>query len=133
MSDFGFSVAHRLRRRNDFKRVFRHQNKAAAKHVVVLVSRHGFKFRGPGRLGVVVSSKVNKRAVRRHQLKRWVKELFRLELKQQTFGMDVVVLFRRDPPESGHAQIEKEIRQCLPKAIQVADQYQKKQSKRPAS
>ena len=130
MSDFSFPICHRLRRRNDFKRVFRHQNKAAAKHVVVLVSRHGFKFRGPGRLGVVVSSKVSKKAVRRHQLKRWVKELFRQELKQDSFGMDVVVLFRRDPPEDGHEQLSQEIRSILPKAIKVADQYQKKSNKR---
>ena len=83
MSDLGFGAEHRLRRRSDFKRVFHHQNKAAGKHVVVLISRHGKKYRGPSRLGVVVSTKVSKKAVRRHQLKRWVKELFRCHLKQE--------------------------------------------------
>lgn len=131
MTGFGFGVEHRLRRRSDFKRVFHHQNKSAGKYVVVLVSRHGKQYRGPSRLGVVVSTKISKKAVRRHQLKRWVKELFRCELKQELFGCDLVVLFRRDLPDDGHALLNAEVKKLLPKAVQVADSYQKRKKRNP--
>ncbi len=129
MSDATFGIEHRLRRRSDFKRIFSHQNKAAGKYVVVMVSRHGKRYRGPGRLGVVVSTKVSKRAVRRHQLKRWVKELFRTQLKAALYGQDLVVLFRRDlPTDDGesHQKLNDEILRLLPKAQQQSDNYKKR-------
>lgn len=126
MTDCSLGKEHRLRRRNDFKRVFRHQNKAAGKYVVVLTSRHGQAYRGPGRIGVVVSTKVAKLAVRRHQLKRWVREWFRQEVKPEIYGMDVVVLFRRNPPDDGHQLVDKECQKLIPKAIKAADDYNKR-------
>ncbi len=133
MSEFGYPCAHRLRRRSDFRRIFSHQNKAAGKHCVVLVSRHGQKFRGPGRLGIVVSTKIHKTSVRRHQLKRWVRELFRLEYKDLLNGMDLVVLFRRNPADDGHAALDEDIRGLIPRAIKVASDYKPGKKKRSRS
>lgn len=126
VADYAYPREHRLRRRSDFRRIFSHQNKAAGKFCVVLVSRHGKNFRGPARLGVVVSTKIHKTSVRRHQLKRWVRELFRLEFKKELDGMDLVVLFRRNPPADGHGVLDDEIRQLLPRAIRVAAEYKKR-------
>lgn len=116
---FAFPPTMRFHHGRDFGRVFHRQQKAAGRWVVVLVAprRHG-----PPRLGIMVSTKVAKAAVRRHQLKRWVRELFRLRLVPLLGGHDLVVLFRSDPPEDGHRRLDDEILALLPKALAGAAQ-----------
>jgi len=103
----------------DFTRVFNRQQKAAGRWVVVLVAprlaRGGTP--APARIGVMVSTKVAKSAVRRHQLKRWVRELFRLRLKQSAPSGDIVVLLRADPPADAHADFAAEITRLHDQAL----------------
>jgi len=115
--DQRFPPESRLHNRRDYGRVFHRQQKAAGRDAVVLVAprpRRGQGATGP-RLGVMVSTKVAKRAVRRHQLKRWVRELFRREWRAELDDLDVVVLLRRDP-DCGHAVFDDELRRLLGKA-----------------
>ena len=115
--DVTFGPEHRLHDGRDYSRVFNRQQKAAGRHVVVLV-RPRSPSEGPhGRIGVMIAVKTARLAVRRHQLKRWVRELFRRELKSATVGFDVVVLFRSDPPPDAHQLLDQEIRSLLPKAL----------------
>jgi ribonuclease P protein component len=116
--DATFPPALRLHDGRDYGRVFNRQQKAAGKHVVVLVRSR--RAGSPGRLGVMVPSKSVPSSVRRHQLKRWVRELFRLRLKPALHGCDAVVLFRRDPPPDGHAILDGEILALVPKALAAA-------------
>lgn len=120
--DASFGPQHRLHDNRDYSRVFNRQQKAAGRHVVVLVRPRSPKEPPEGRIGVMVATKTARLSVRRHQLKRWVRELFRRELKAIASGHDVVVLFRNDPPAEAHAVIDQEIRHLLPKAIQGAAQ-----------
>jgi ribonuclease P protein component len=120
--DASFGSEHRLHDGRDYSRVFNRQQKAAGRHVVVLVRPRSPKESPEGRVGVMVAVKTASLAVRRHQLKRWVRELFRRELKSIAVGHDVVVLFRNDPPADAHLVIDQEIRHLLPKAIQSAAQ-----------
>ncbi len=107
---------HRLHDGRDFSRVFNRQQKCAGRHVVVLLRpREGRT--SAGRLGIMVAAKTVKTAVRRHQLKRWVRELFRTQLQQTLAGMDLVVLFRADPPELGHRELDNEIRELALRAL----------------
>lgn len=115
--DASFGPGHRLHDGRDYSRVFNRQQKAAGRHVVVLVRPRSPKEAPQGRVGVMIAVKTARLAVRRHQLKRWVRELFRVELKQVASGFDVVVLFRSDPPAEAHQVIDQEIRQLLPKAM----------------
>ena len=117
-----FGPEHRLHDGRDYSRVFNRQQKAAGRHVVVLVRPRSPKESPEGRVGVMVAVKTASLAVRRHQLKRWVRELFRRELKVMAAGHDVVVLFRNDPPTDAHVVIDQEIRHLLPKAITSAAQ-----------
>lgn len=120
--DASFGPEHRLHDGRDYSRVFNRQQKAAGRHVVVLVRPRSPKEAPEGRVGVMVAVKTASLAVRRHQLKRWIRELFRRELKNVAVGHDVVVLFRNDPPADAHLVIDQEIRHLLPKAIQNAAQ-----------
>jgi ribonuclease P protein component len=108
--------AHRLHDGRDFSRVFNRQQKCAGRHVVVLLRPRESRT-SAGRLGIMVAVKTVKTAVRRHQLKRWVRELFRTQLQQTLTGMDLVVLFRSDPPEHGHRELSGEICELAVRAL----------------
>ena len=112
-----FGPEHRLHDGRDYSRVFNRQQKAAGRHLVVLVRPRSPKEAPHGRIGVMIAVKTARLAVRRHQLKRWVRELFRGELKAAAAGFDIVVLFRNDPPPEAHLVVDQEIRYLLPKAI----------------
>lgn len=108
---------HRLHTQGDYTRTFNRQQKAAGRHVVVLVNPRSRRSGGKARLGVMIPNKAVKTAVRRHQLKRWVRELFRRQLKQTLDGFDTVVLFRSNPPDDSHAALDAEILSLVPKAV----------------
>ena len=113
-----FGPDRRLHNGREYGRVFYRQQKAAGRDVVVLVAPRPKRAPRRGRLGIMVSTKVAKRAVRRHQLKRWVREYFRRELKAIAHGWDVVVLFRRDPSgDDAHSKLDAELRRLVPKAL----------------
>jgi len=115
-----FPPAMRFHHGRDYGRVMHRQQKAAGKHVVVLVAPRRGTAQGPAttpRLGIMVSTKVADTAVRRHQLKRWVREQFRRGLHAQAGTNDVVILFRRDPPADFHAGLDAEIAALLTRAV----------------
>jgi ribonuclease P protein component len=120
--DACFGPEHRLHDGRDYSRVFNRQQKAAGRHTVVLVRPRSPKEAPEGRVGVMIATKTARSAVRRHQLKRWVRELFRRELKTTAAGFDVVVLFRSDPPAEAHPALDQELRYLLPKAIAATAQ-----------
>jgi ribonuclease P protein component len=112
---------HRLHDGRDFSRVFNRQQKCAGRHVVVLLRPREART-SAARLGIMVAAKTVKTAVRRHQLKRWVRELFRTQLQQTLAGMDLVVLFRADPPEHGHRELAGEISELAARALTLKPQ-----------
>jgi ribonuclease P protein component len=120
--DGTFGPGHRLHDNRDYSRVFNRQQKAAGRFVVVLVRPRDRKAGTAGRVGVMIAVKTAAAAVRRHQLKRWVRELFRLQLKGVLAGHDTVVLFRRDPPVDAHAELDREILALVPKALAAQPQ-----------
>jgi ribonuclease P protein component len=117
MIDSTFGPEHRLHDNRDYSRVFHRQQKAAGRHVVILLRPRERREAPHARLGVMISAKTAPLSVRRHQLKRWVRELFRLNFKDQLIGHDVVVLFRQDPPVDAQIALAQEIRQLIPKAL----------------
>jgi ribonuclease P protein component len=114
--DTSFGPAHRLHSNRDYGRIFHRQQKAAGRHVVLLLLPRSRRSGGLPRIGVMISAKAVKTAVRRHQLKRWVRELFRLKLKTVLDGHDAVVLFRTDPT-CDHPALDAEILALVPKAL----------------
>jgi ribonuclease P protein component len=116
---FAFPPASRLHGDRDYGRVFQRQQKSAGPHLVALLRPRPRAGREPerARLGVMVSTKVAARAVRRHELKRWARELFRLELQESLQGWDLVLLLRKDPPADGHAVFAQEVRDQVRRAL----------------
>jgi ribonuclease P protein component len=115
--DATFPPTHRLHSNRDYGRIFHRQQKAAGRFTVVLVMPRHRKQPQAARLGIMVGAKAVKTAVRRHQLKRWVRELFRIRLKAVLAGYDCVVLFRCDPPEDAHVRLDDEIVGLVTRAL----------------
>jgi ribonuclease P protein component len=121
--DQRFPPSHRLHHGRDYSRVFNRQHKAAGRHVVVLLRAREERALD-ARLGIMVAVKTVSTAVRRHQLKRWVREFFRTRLHEVVRGYDVVVLFRADPPPEGHQLLSDEISALANKALATKPQGQ---------
>lgn len=118
MTDQGLPPAARFHHGIDFSRSFDRGQKAGGRHCLVLVRPRGRQQDGGvrcGRLGVMVSTKVAALAVRRHALKRWVRELFRLRLKERLDGWDCAVVFRSDPPD--HTACDAEVLALVERAL----------------
>lgn len=119
--DASFGPEHRLHSNRDYGRVFHRQQKAAGRHVVVLVNPRSRRSGGRPRLGVMMSAKAVRTSVRRHQLKRWVRELFRTRLKEVLAGFDAVVLFRSDVPDvpDAHQRLDDDLLALAAKAVKA--------------
>ena len=116
--DQGLPPAARFHHGIDFTRAFDRGQKAGGRFCQVLLRPRGRHQDGSGRcarLGVMVSTKVAPLAVRRHALKRWVRELFRLRLKGRLDGWDCAVVFRTDPPD--HAVCDAEVLALVDRAL----------------
>ena len=88
MTDFGFARQVRLIHKSDFDRVFskakRHSNR-----LFTILSRKNDE--QPARLGLAVSKRVDKRAVKRNLIKRVIRESFRVS-KATVHGEDFIVI-----------------------------------------
>ena len=98
--------SHRLRKRREFLLVQRRARKHLTHDLVILYM--------PGRasttrLGITVSRKVAKQAVRRNRIKRWVRESFRRMVLDQTPPLDIAVIARPRAVDSSYLSIHKQL------------------------
>lgn len=85
-----FRRRHRLSHRREFEAAYEGRIRAAAGPLVVFATANGLKH---PRLGLSVGRRVGG-AVRRHRIKRLLRESFRLEMAQLPAGYDLVVNVR---------------------------------------
>lgn len=86
-AQFGFGRQRRLTRRTDFQRLLVRGTRHVQSGYVLYVSR---RERGAPRLGIVISRKHSAKATVRNQIKRSVREAFRLE-QAQLGALDMLV------------------------------------------
>jgi ribonuclease P protein component len=105
-----FSKARRVRRRNEFTRVFDLSLRAKGRYLTILVAPNEG---GTTRLGIVASRKLGN-AVKRNRAKRLIRQIFR-----QTKGLpvepavDVVVIPRRELFDAAYSSLESDFRGTL--------------------
>ncbi|MFM7057541.1 MAG: ribonuclease P protein component [Planctomycetota bacterium] len=90
-TDFSFSAAFRLKRSEDFQRVYDHGRRLSDAHLLLFALPHPA---GLTRAGFSVSRK-HGNAVRRNRLKRLLREAFRLNRQQLPAGFDFVLVPRQ--------------------------------------
>jgi len=121
VSDQGFGKDRRLRTGRDFGRVYHRHRRGRTRHLSLLLRAR--PRRGPkrARIGIVVSTKVSKSAVRRHQLKRWGREYFRCHLKETLHGNDAILVLHREPPPD-HAVFDREVAKAVERALAAEEE-----------
>ena len=106
-----FNPAQRLRRRQDFERVYRSRQKCNNKEFVVYYCANDLLL---DRLGLTVSRRFGG-AVLRNRAKRLLRELFRTNTVAGVSGADLVVKPNRSLLETEFTELERRWRQTLRK------------------
>ena len=107
------SRSNRLRRRNDFARVYK---KGTTTHARLFSIKHAQNQLGHPRIGIVVSTKVSKRAVIRNRLRRRFYAQMRHLLLQINGGVDIVIMVRHSAIDQESAQIARDLEKALTRA-----------------
>jgi ribonuclease P protein component len=101
-----FPKGKRLLTRLDYSRVFSKSKRLHNQHFTVLV--HLTKASQPARLGLMVSKKVHKSAVKRNRIKRLIRESFRLHKNLRS--ADYVVMTKPGAAAASNQQITASLR-----------------------
>lgn len=103
----------RLKKQADFSNTLKTGKRFSGEHLTIANTPNKEKHL---RLGIVVSKKIERKAVGRNRLRRIVSHIFEHLLKETPPHDDVVVLVRRRPAVTAFSILEKEIRQWFAKA-----------------
>ena len=121
MSSLRFTKARRVRRRDEFQRVFDRSQRAKGQYMTVLLAPNEA---GTLRLGIVASRKLGD-AVRRNRAKRLIREVFRRSDLLPGKGLDVVVIPRRELFDAAYSSLESDfratVRRCAARLLTSAD------------
>lgn len=79
----------RIRLKKEFDQVFKHGSSFYCKTIGVKSLNNEL---GLSRLGIVVSSKISKKAVVRNKIKRLIRDFFQTELSGITKGRDIIII-----------------------------------------
>lgn len=91
INDRRFTRNHKLVSQSEFKSLFDESKKVSQQHLLALFKPNQKAY---ARLGVIVGKRVANHAVTRNQIKRVVRESFRVN-KDQFKGLDIVVIARQ--------------------------------------
>ena len=86
----------------DFKNIFSLHNSKANKYLVMYVANNN---KNINRLGISVSKKVGN-SVKRHYIKRCIKEAYRLHENMFNSGLDIVVIARQGASDINYHELE---------------------------
>lgn len=104
---FGFSKSKRLKKPADFRAVFNQPIRSRSSYFTVLARPNDGEV---ARLGVMVAKRWVKRAVQRNNIRRVVRESFRIH-QQQLIGLDIIVMVRVNPGEQPNTKLDRCIQQ----------------------
>jgi ribonuclease P protein component len=107
-----FRRAQRLARRPDFLDIQERGRRISGSSYLLLALRRPEQTGARARLGITVSKKVGKAAVR-NQVKRWVRESYRRMADLAPTGTDLVVIARSSAPATGYQGTARELRDLL--------------------
>ena len=106
------SKAHRLHKEKDFKKTFQKGRSFFTKALGVKVLKNNLK---TSRFGIVVSTKISKKAVVRNKVKRQIREVLRSQLDKVKPGYDVVIITLPAIIDKEYVDIEKDLKSAFKK------------------
>jgi ribonuclease P protein component len=105
-----FQSQHRIKKRSDFINLHLKGNKAATSLLAISWLPNSLNH---SRLGLVVSTKISKRAVIRNKIKRRLREFFRAEHQNLTGNFDLVFVARTKIKEAETKELHANCRKLL--------------------
>ncbi|MCD6528051.1 ribonuclease P protein component [bacterium] len=94
---------YRLKKRKDFERVLKKGMYYSGLCMSIKLKRNNLNI---SRFGIVIGSKISKKAVVRNKIKRRISEVIRLNLPQLKKGFDVIVLTKPEIVDKKYQEIE---------------------------
>ncbi|MFK7956985.1 MAG: ribonuclease P protein component [Lysobacterales bacterium] len=116
--DEQFGRDQRILTGSDYRRVFAKPKRVSGRAFTVLACPGSTEH---GRLGLAVSKKVDKRAVKRNQIKRLVRETFRRNAIRRS-PIDLVVIARTDAAKMPADKLIEQLRQHYDRIVRQFDQ-----------
>lgn len=101
-----YPAANRIKKRSEFLRVQEIGSKHFSRHFVIAIAASPTPH---PRLGIVITKKLDKRAVVRNLLKRRVREVFRHNRHRLSENFDIVIIARKNAHEITFKEIGREI------------------------
>lgn len=112
--DLSFGPKRRIKRRKDFLRIQGEGRKLRSANLLLSISRRA-EGETDCRLGITVTTKVNKRAVDRNRFKRRVRDIFRKIRSEISFPVDIVVIALNGSTELDYKQVRDQFLTSLEK------------------
>ncbi len=108
--------ARRIKKRREFLRLQSAKFKIKSKYFLIALEKKEEGSPEESRLGITITKKVDKRAVKRNSLKRKLREFFRKNRIYFKRVIDLVIIAQRGACELSSAEIEQDLKQALSKA-----------------
>jgi ribonuclease P protein component len=103
-----FPKSERLKSKQDFEEIFKQGKRISAK-----LFRVYYLNKYPRKLGVIVSKKVSKSAVRRNKIKRWIREIYRTNKYRIPDDVRIVVVALAQAEKSSFNEVSEDILQVF--------------------
>ena len=114
--NYSFQKGERLKSKQDFEEIFKHGKRITAK----LFRVYYFK-KDTRKLGVIVSKKVSKSAVKRNRIKRWVREIYRVNKSQIPEDVRIIVIALTQAEKSSFNEVSKDILHIFDRISHITD------------
>lgn len=110
----------RLKNHSSFLATYKINNSVCDRNLIVYLGKEKTDETQPTKVGVVVSKKVHKRAVKRNRIKRLIREAYRLMLKNGEIDfvqnrMSIIIVGRKGALDSDLSTIKKSVFTLLKK------------------
>ena len=106
----GLTPELRVKKRRDFLRIQSRGKKYRSVHFILAVSTRNAAVLGSNiRLGITVTTKIDKRAARRNRLKRRIREIFRKERTRMSLPAELVLIALSNAAELNYGNTEQEV------------------------
>lgn len=104
---------HRLTKEKDFEKVYKKGKFFAQNFLMCRILKNSFKI---SRFGIVIGTKVSKKATKRNKVKRRLREAIRLKLNKIKKGFDILIMVKPEIVDKDYHEIDKVLISLLKKA-----------------
>ncbi len=107
---FKFSFLNRIKKKKDFQQIQENGDKFFSKHFIIFSLKNNDN---QNKIGITISKKVDKRAVVRNRLKRYIREIYRTNKEKILDNHKLVVIAKKNAGNLKYHDVKRELLGCL--------------------